>query len=411
MIISIPLTIEYLGEERFGLWMIISSFLLFLSTFSDLGLGVSYMNSIADAKATQNNALSRIYTSNVFFSLILGGLILLIIFFFLNPFLNWSSILNIKSSQASSEISNSVIVLFILFCVGLPFVTVEKFQEGSQEGYKSNLWQSLGSLLSLFGIYLTVYFQLGLSALVAATLGLPIMARIINFIIQFRVTTYWNLPRTKDWNMEILIKMLKPGMIFFAISTFHVIGYNSDNFIITKMLDPSSVAVYGVVQKASLLALVFWSFNTSLWPAYTEALARKDYGWIKKTIKRTVLLNLIFGVFIGIFLTVFGSWIITKWTNGVIVPPFNLLLGFSVYIIVNGLVGCFAIVYNSSFILKWQLILIVLSSVSSIFVKIFLCARFGISGVVWGTAISYTIFFIAPSILIVDRLFVRKLIL
>src|SRR5271163_953685 len=47
-LITIPLTVRYLGNERFGLWMAISS-VLAMANFADFGIGNGVLNSVADA--------------------------------------------------------------------------------------------------------------------------------------------------------------------------------------------------------------------------------------------------------------------------------------------------------------------------------------------------------------------------
>lgn len=409
MFISIPLTISYLGNERFGLWMTISSVLLVLNTFSDLGLGTSYMNKVSEFVGKQNTTFIRKYTSNTFLVLCSTAFIIFISFLSINPLINWEELLKIQTPLAQKEVGTALTVLVTIFALSLPFILVEKFQEGNQEGYKSNIWQSSGNLLSLGGIFIVVYFKLGVPALIIATSGTIMLTRIINFLYQFYYKQTIPGPNIKDFDPNIIKNLFRIGIVFFAINVFQVIGYNSDHFIISNILGVSAVSLYSVVQKLSLVALIFWSFTNSLWPAYTEALARKDYQWIQKTIRRTLLINVILGIFIGIFLTLFGSPIISLWTEGKLVPPIHLLLGFSFYILVNGLVGTFAIIYNSSFILKWQLPLIIVSSISSIFFKIIFCKYYGVAGVVWATVISYSLFYILPSIIIINKFFIKKL--
>lgn len=409
MIISVPLTINYLGTESFGLWMTISSVLLILNPFADLGLGVSYMNKISESIGKQNYSLSRKYTSNAFFILFVVAFAILFLFSVLFPLLNWTDLFKLKTPVAILQVNEAMVALVVLFAIGLPLVIVEKFQEGNQEGYFSNIWQSIGTLLSLGGILLVVYFQLGLTALIYATLGFTILSRLANFIFQFYFKKKWAAPRVKDIDINIIKSLLKTGVVFFLLNIFQVIGYSSDNFIISNILGVEAVALYGVVQKLSLLALIFGAFTNSLWPAYTEALAIGDYNWVKRTIKKTIIINLGLGILIGTFITTFGSWIIYKWTGGKLLPSTDLLLGFSFFIIVNGLVGSVAIIYNSSFILKWQLPLIIVSAISSIILKVFLCKSYGISGVVWATVISYTLFYLLPSWIIIDRLFLKKI--
>jgi O-antigen/teichoic acid export membrane protein len=47
-LITVPLTLKYLGNERFGLWMTISS-VLAMAAFADFGIGNGVLNTVAKA--------------------------------------------------------------------------------------------------------------------------------------------------------------------------------------------------------------------------------------------------------------------------------------------------------------------------------------------------------------------------
>lgn len=47
-LITVPLTLRYLGNERFGLWMTISS-VLAMAAFADFGIGNGVLNTVAKA--------------------------------------------------------------------------------------------------------------------------------------------------------------------------------------------------------------------------------------------------------------------------------------------------------------------------------------------------------------------------
>lgn len=64
--ISVPLTLRYLGTERYGLWMTISSVIAVLG-FSDLGLNNGLLNGISQANGTNDRELARRYVSSAFF--------------------------------------------------------------------------------------------------------------------------------------------------------------------------------------------------------------------------------------------------------------------------------------------------------------------------------------------------------
>src|SRR4051812_44333592 len=46
MIVTVPITLNYLGVERYGMWMTISSFAVML-TFADLGIGNGVLGAVA----------------------------------------------------------------------------------------------------------------------------------------------------------------------------------------------------------------------------------------------------------------------------------------------------------------------------------------------------------------------------
>ena len=66
---TVPLTIDYLGAERYGLWMTISTMLSMLS-FADLGLGNGLLNAIAKAKGRNSMKDAQIAVSSTFFILL-----------------------------------------------------------------------------------------------------------------------------------------------------------------------------------------------------------------------------------------------------------------------------------------------------------------------------------------------------
>ena len=68
-LISVPLTVHYLGAERYGLWMTISSTIAFL-TFADLGLGNGLLNAVSKANGLDDQADATTAVSSAFFMLL-----------------------------------------------------------------------------------------------------------------------------------------------------------------------------------------------------------------------------------------------------------------------------------------------------------------------------------------------------
>src|SRR5438270_6831016 len=73
--ISVPLAVGYLGRDRYGVWVTISSLLIFLS-FTDFGLGGSLQNALADAYGRQDRVKAQRHVASAFWLLAIIALIL-----------------------------------------------------------------------------------------------------------------------------------------------------------------------------------------------------------------------------------------------------------------------------------------------------------------------------------------------
>ena len=75
-LVTVRLTVHYLGTERYGLWMTITSMVAMMS-FADLGIGNGLLNSITEAKGGEDRESVRKYVSSAFFLLLTIALVLL----------------------------------------------------------------------------------------------------------------------------------------------------------------------------------------------------------------------------------------------------------------------------------------------------------------------------------------------
>ncbi|MBX2895005.1 MAG: oligosaccharide flippase family protein [Cyclobacteriaceae bacterium] len=409
--VSIPLTINYLGKERFGLWMTMSSMIIMLTIVSDLGLGIALMNKVSELNGLNNKALIRKNVSNGFFLLVGIATLLLIsygfIYFF---FLDWTKIFQLQNTSNFNEVNHAMNLLITIFCFNLPFTIVDKFQEANQEGYLSSLWQSAGNFFGFIAILIVVKYQLGLVSLIAATFGIPTLIRVINFIY-LSTKRRTMKPTLMDFDKTVVYSLLSVGFVFFLLNLLNMVGMHSDSFIISSTLSVSEAGLYGVVQKFSLAAFILWAFTNSLWPAYTEALAKEDFSWVKKTIRRNLLISGLLGLLIAMILLVIGKPIVSVLSKEMLKPDFGLLLGFGVYILVQSFVSCFATIFNASFLYKKQVIYFAIASCVSFVLKFLLSRYCGVSGVIWATSIGYGLFYVLPAFFLVSNLFNKTKIL
>ena len=107
----------------------------------------------------------------------------------------------------------------------------------------------------------------------------------------------WLLPRPSLIDRSTSRELLNSGSSFFLIQVAAVVVFSSDNLVVSHYLGAAEVTPYSVTWRLVGLAAVLQSLIfPALWPAYAEAYARRDYGWIRRTfsltMKGTVALNL-----------------------------------------------------------------------------------------------------------------------
>jgi O-antigen/teichoic acid export membrane protein len=395
-LITVPMTLHYLGDERFGLWMTISSIITFMS-FADLGLGNGLLNAVSEANGNDNIQEAKIAITSTLIMLIGIAIILLLSFIVIYPFIPWSRVFNVSSKTAVAEAGPAVMVFFMIFIINMPLGIIRRIQAGYQEGYIFQFWSTIGAIFGLLGILYCIFLELGLPWLIFAFTGGPLVATVINWIIFFTFSHKSLLPSIEFFQLSVAKKLINSGLIFFILTLFTLIGNSSDNIIIAQTLGPSSVAGYAIVQKLFLFTMITQFFIAPLWPAFGEALSRGDISWAKRTLKKGLKLSIGSSVILALPILIFGKQILTLWVGAEFIPSWSLLIGFYLFSIFSNYGGMISTFLNNGPLVGKQTIMIGLASTTAVLLKIYLSSVIGLSGIIWATLIGYGIFYIVPS--------------
>ena len=92
-LVLVPLVLNYLDETRYGIWLTLSSLVMWFNFF-DVGLGHGLRNKLAASQAEGEERLSRKYVSTTYAGLAIISTGFFALFLLTNIFLDWSKILN-----------------------------------------------------------------------------------------------------------------------------------------------------------------------------------------------------------------------------------------------------------------------------------------------------------------------------
>ncbi len=407
-LVSVPLTIGYLGSERYGLWMTISSVIALLG-FADLGMGNGLVNAVAEANGQDDVGAARRYVSSAFF--ILSGISALILgaFYVAYPLVSWPRVFNVKTAMAAHESGPAMAVLVTCFALQLPFSIVKRVQSGYQEGYHTGLWGSIGYLLGLAGVLVAVWRRAGLIWLVLAMSGGPALATVLNWLVQFGSQRRWLVPSLKAADWAAFRKVGSIGSMFLVLQLVATLASASDNFITAQVVGVTAVAAYAIVQKMFTFGPIIQSLVLGpLWPAYGEALARGDVYWVKKTLVRSLAVSLAVTGFFCLILVVLGQWIVKVWVGDKVTVAIPLLVGFALWTVLGTYGTAMSALLNGANALGMQMVSAILFGASSFGLKIYLARHWGSTGIIWATVVGYSVFSCFPAAIYVRRILRKR---
>ncbi len=400
-LISVPLTLNYLGAERYGLWMVISSVIAMLG-FADFGVGNGLMNAVANAYGKDDRALIRQHIINAFTVLGIIAAVTLFMFFLVYPFIPWYKVFNVTSPIAVAEAGPSVAVFATCFALNIPASVVIRAQMGLQKGFSANMWQAAGNILALLAVCSVIYFEGGLPWLVGTMIGVPLVTLLANFIFFIYRNDYFCMPMRIDWAKAK--SLLRSSGLFFILQISSIFASQADNLIIAQKLGAEAVATYAVAFKLfALPGMLIGFLMGALWPAFTEAHSRGDSRWIRDSFIKSLRYSLFINVPVTIVLVVFGQWIIGKWVSHSVIPDMDLIVGLGLSACLTILGGSFATLLNGLHVVKFQIITSVTMAIAKIGISIQLVNMIGMAGVIYGSIISLTFFIYIPTALYIKK--------
>ncbi len=406
-LVTVPVTLQYLGVERYGLWITISSLLLILNA-ADLGLGNGLLSSIAMAHGRNDRSEIRRLVSSGFFMLACSALAVGLAGFAVLPWLDLGALFRLGSNAAILEARQSIMVVLVVFMLSLPATIGMRLQEALQEGYRSHCTYMFGNLMSLGFLVAGVHCRVGLGWLALLLLAGPCLSIWGLWVLEFGRDKPWARPCWQSVSVGTIHRLFKTGGVFLAMNLLTALGYQTDSIIIARMLGAEEVTTFAVAQRLSMVAMLYWAFIQAHWPAYSEAMARGDHAWIRKTIRRSLKVSIWCGGVIGGLYWLLGEWIIGIWVGPSVVPGKGLLAGFAVSILVTGIVATHAVVLNAGLLLRRTLHLLLITAPVSVLLKVLLCQHWGSQGAIWGTNLAFGLLFIPVANRLIRDAFCRE---
>jgi O-antigen/teichoic acid export membrane protein len=290
-----PLTIGYLSDVKYGIWLTISSTLSMINFF-DIGLGHGLRNKLAEAITKGETHKAKSYVSTAYISITIMCAVLFGIFMLINHFINWNTLLNIPGN-VDENMNEIAAIVFSMFALQFIFQLINSILLSTQQSYKVGLFSMISNILALIGILiLKHYVKESLYYIAFVFSAIPVLTYAVLNIFYFKTSFKDFSPSIKFFRRDALNDVLHVGLKFFVIQISVLILAGTSNILICRYMNPAFVPPYQIAFKYFSFVTMFFSIlMVPYWSAYTEAYIKKDFAWIRKSIKQGLFL---WGVFV-----------------------------------------------------------------------------------------------------------------
>ena len=384
----VPLTIDFLDTENYGVWLTLSSFIAWFSFF-DIGLGNGLRNKFAEAKAKGDLTLAKAYVSSAYFTIGSVCLLLIVIFFVINFFVDWTRLFNVDP-LFENDLGILMPIVFSFFCLQLVAKLITTIYTADQNHSMQGKVNFLISVSSLLAIYMMSSITASSLLIYGAIFSiLPVLILLAFNLFAFSNTYKDYKPTLSLWKQKYLNDIFGLGLKFFIIQISGIVLFSTDNIIITQIYGPAQVVPFNIAFKyLSISNMVLSMILAPYWSSITEAFINKDFYWIKQSINTLMKISL--GSMFILFLMVIVSPIIYKlWIGNDIDIPLPLTIYMAIYFALTIFYSPYTFFINGTGKVKLQMYSILITAVINIPLSVFLAkyVNLGVSGVILATII------------------------
>jgi len=380
-LLLIPLTINYVSSSQYGIWLTLSSIVTWASLF-DIGLGNGLRNKFTEAIAGGDNDKAKIYVSTTYIVLSSAMVLLFICFIIVNPFLNWSSILNAPEAL-SNELSILAIIVFFSFCSQFILQLIITLLTSIQKPALASVYSTLSQIFILLIIYMLTKTTKPSLIFLGLTMGGIQIIILLGFSIWFfKHDLKQYAPSFKFIRLKYIGDLIGIGLKFFVIQIAVIIVFQTNNIVIIHLFGPEQVTVYNIVFKyLSIITMIVTIVVTPFWSAFTEAYVKNDIRWMINVVKKMQFFWF-FALLLTVVLVAFSPLLYNIWLNDKVIVPFSVTVAMGGYVIVNAWTMIYSFILNGIGKLKIQFYSAILLCVLNIPITIFSGRYWGLTGLI-----------------------------
>lgn len=362
-LLLVPLTLACLGVYENGVWLTVSSVLLWVDNL-DVGLGNGLRNKLAVYMAEGNIPKAREMVSStiaMLTAIIVPVTLVLIVLEITGDVYGFFNV----SPEMVSGFPTILVASTIMVCGTFILKFLGNFYMGMQLPAVSNAIVTGGNTLALIGTFLVYLSGIHSLLLVAiANTAAPLLAYLICYPLTFYGKYRALRPSRCTVNMAAAKELFVIGSKFFVLQMAGIVLFFSTNIIISRFFSPSMVTPYQIANRYFMTAmLLFTVLCVPYWSATTDAYAKHDYEWIRRA-NTTLNRFMVFILAVIVVMTVASPLVYHVWIGGKATVPFSMTVLVGAYEFILIYSTRYSFVLNGIGKLKLQLYVTIAAAVA-----------------------------------------------
>jgi O-antigen/teichoic acid export membrane protein len=397
--LTIPVVASALPSEEFGVWIAITSLMVFTNVV-DLGVGAGLVNRLAAALAVSNAEAARREVSTAYLILSASGAFLIALALATFGWMPVSDLLNVKGATFAADATIAIFATTGCLAILSPLGLIGPIRLAHNESHIQNFCDAATAVATVFIILIGHIFGMGLVGMVLAVVFIPVIGQTINSIL-----FYWGaradlLPQLHAFDLSSARELLKSGLLFMTIIVSTILCLRMDAFITLKVAGPGAAAQIGIIAKLlTSLQSVIELIVLPYWPLYAASLERGNLSEVRRILRKSTAAALLLSFPGAVAIILFGDAIVRLWLgDGAMTIPQSIYLPVGLWLLVfaagAGLMCC----TRSKPFLPMQAGTMVIGATVIIAGKIALLSLYGPVGLVWTAVIVYPLVVLIPSI-------------
>lgn len=379
---SVPIMLNLLGTERYGIWQTILTLITWASLVN-FGIGNGLRNRITESIANNKEENVKYYISSGYYFLTKTSIFVTIILVFASIILKIDWVFK-NANIDSIEIKLGMVIATVSFSVNLILGLVNSVLYGLQNSSLVTIGQFAEALFTFLGLRMMQKYNFVDTKIYIIAINYLIAASLANILLSiFVFGKYVEKPSKTNVNDNYGKDLQSIGIKFFVLQIATMFLYSVDNLLVSSLLGVEEVTSYSIASKLLMLVNTVYSILlVQLWNSSGDAYNRKDVLWISRAMMG--LFIILFFMIIGIVFIILGfDQIINIWLDQSIFIEKTSLCLLGINVIIQMWSGIFVNIENGIGQVKPQFFSYIIAGVLNIPLSVYLVKsiNMGLNGI------------------------------